>query len=512
MLKQKGWQATMKEKRRPPLYKQSLALLTDLYQLAMSYGYWKTGLDRKEAVFHLFFRRAPFHGGFTVAAGLEAVVDFLENFHFDESDLQYLSSLENNEGKRAFPDPFLEYLSKMHFSCDIDAMPEGTLAFPYEPLLRIQGPLIQCQILESPLLNLINFPTLIATKAARVRIAAKDDPILEFGLRRAQGIDGIITASRAAYVGGCNATSNVLAGKLFGIPVRGTHSHSWVMVFDDEFESFKAIAESMPANTVFLVDTYDTLEGVKKAIEVGKWLKSHGKELKGIRLDSGDLAYLSIKSRKMLDEAGFPDAVIVASNELDETLISDLKRQGAKIGVWGVGTNLVTSKDQPALDGVYKLSALRDPGGPWKYKLKLSEQMVKVSNPGILQVRRFKNKNLCIADMLYDVNTHLNHEICLVDPLDPTKQKILKKGLQGEDLLQPIFRNGKCIYELPSLDNIREKTLRELSHFPVGITRFMNPHEYVVGMEKSLYDLKIELIKNIRSHSSHDYILMEESL
>lgn len=494
------------------IYKESLALLTDLYQLAMSYGYWKTGLDRKEAVFHLFFRRAPFHGGFTVAAGLEAVVDFLKNFHFDSSDLQYLASLENSEGERSFPDDFLDYLSGLRFSCDIDAMPEGTVAFSYEPLLRIQGPLVQCQILESPLLNLINFPTLIATKAARVRIAAKDDPILEFGLRRAQGIDGILTASRAAYVGGCNATSNVLAGKLFGIPVRGTHSHSWVMVFDDELESFKTIAENMPANTVFLVDTYDTIEGVKKAIEVGQWLKSRGKTLKGIRLDSGDLAYLSIKSRQMLDDAGFPDAVIVASNELDETLISDLKRQGAKISVWGVGTNLVTSKDQPALDGVYKLSALRDPGGPWKYKLKLSEQMVKVSNPGILQVRRFQSKNINVADMIYDINTNLNHETCLIDPLDPTRQKILKKGLYGEDLLVPIFRGGKCVYKLPELDEIRNKTLDELEKFPVGIKRFMNPQQYVVGMEKSLYDLKIELIKNIRSHSAHDYIIMEENI
>lgn len=493
------------------IYKESLALMTDLYQLAMSYGYWKTGLDQKEAVFHLFFRRAPFRGGFTVAAGLEAVVDYLENFHFDDSDLHYLASLENNEGERSFSDDFLDYLSALKFSCDIDAMPEGTPAFPYEPLLRIQGPLIQCQILESPLLNLINFPTLIATKAARVRIAAKDDQILEFGLRRAQGIDGAITASRAAYIGGCNATSNVLAGKLFGIPVRGTHSHSWVMVFDDELASFQAIAENMPANTVFLVDTYDSIEGVKKAIEVGKWLKSRGKVLKGIRLDSGDLAYLSIQSRQMLDDAGFPDAIIVASNELDETLISDLKSQGAQVGVWGVGTNLVTSKDQPALDGVYKLSALRDPGGPWKYKLKLSEQMVKVSNPGILQVRRFHSKNMNVADMLYDINTNVNHEICLVDPLDPTKQKILKKGLQGEDLLVPIFRGGKCVYELPSLTEIRERTLQELEKFHVGIKRFMNPHQYVVGMEKSLYDLKIALIKNIRSHTAHDYIMIEDN-
>jgi nicotinate phosphoribosyltransferase len=499
-------------KRTPPLqiYTKSLALLTDLYQLSMSYGYWKTGLDKKEAVFHLFFRRAPYQGGFTVAAGLEAAVGFMENFHFDESDLKYLASLTDKDGERSFPDEFLQYLAEMKFTCDVDAMPEGTIAFPSEPLLRIQGPLIQCQILESSLLNLMNFPTLIATKAARIRIAAKEDMVMEFGLRRAQGIDGALTASRAAYIGGCNATSNVLAGKLFGIPVKGTHSHSWVMAFDDELESFKAFAESMPSNTVFLVDTYDTLEGVKKAIEVGKWLKSQGKTLMGIRLDSGDLAYLSIESRKLLDAAGFKDAAIVASNELDETLISELKRQGAQIGVWGVGTNLVTSKDQPALDGVYKLSALRDPGESWKYKLKLSEQMVKVSNPGILQVRRYESRGNHIADMLYDINTPIPEGAVMVDPIDPTKQKTLKKELVSHDLLEPIFRNGKRVYELPSLDDIRERTLEQLNRFPVGIKRFMNPHQYVVGMEKSLYDLKIELIKNIRSHSSHDYVAVED--
>jgi nicotinate phosphoribosyltransferase len=491
------------------IYKESLALLTDLYQLTMACGYWKCGIDQKESVFHLFFRRAPFHGGFTVASGLEAVIDFLENFKFDESDLDYLRGLKDREEENLFPDEFLTYLSKMKFNCDVDAMPEGSIAFPYEPLLRVRGPLLQCQLLESALLNLVNFPTLIATKAARIRIAAKEDMVLEFGMRRAQGIDGSLTASRAAYVGGCNATSNVLAGKLFGIPVKGTHSHSWVMVFDDELESFRAFAESMPTNTVFLVDTYDTIEGVKKAIEVGKWLKTQGKSLLGIRLDSGDLADLSIKSRKMLDAAGFHDAAILASNELDETLISELKRQGAQIGVWGVGTNLVTSKDQPALDGVYKLSALKE-GNDWKYKLKLSEQMIKVSNPGILQVRRFYDRNGNIADMLYDTHTDLSQGSYMVDPMDPTKEKKFKKEIQGRDLLEPIFRKGKLVYDIPTLASIREKTLRELDQFPVGIKRFMNPHQYVVGMEKSLYDLKIELIKNIRSKSSHDYVTIHE--
>ncbi len=492
------------------LYGHSLALLTDLYQLTMSYGYWKSGLADKEAVFHLFFRRTPFHGGFTIAAGLETVVEFLHNFRFNPSDLNYLASLKGPDDTALFETEFLDYLAKMKFTCEVDAVPEGTVVFPYEPLIRVQGPLIQCQILESPLLNLINFPSLIATKAARMRIAAKEDEVIEFGIRRAQGIDGALTASRAAYIGGCNSTSNVLAGKLFGIPVKGTHSHSWVMVFDGELESFQAYAEAMPANCIFLVDTYDTIQGVKNAITVGNWLKAHGSKLVGIRLDSGDLAYLSIKSREMLDEAGFSDVKIVASNELDETIISELKRQGAQITVWGVGTNLVTAKDQPALDGVYKLSAIRDPGKEWKYKLKLSEQMVKVSNPGILQIRRFSKGKQNLADVIYDIQNPINPECTLVDPLDATRQKTLKKGLESKDLLIPIFRSGKLVYQLPKLQDIRANTQNELAQFHVGLKRFLNPHQYVVGMEKSLYDHKINLIKKIRSQITDPSIVPEE--
>lgn len=492
------------------LYNQTLALLTDLYQLTMSYAYWKKGLNKKEAVFHLFFRRAPFQGGFTVAAGLEWVVHYLENFRFSESDLAFLATLEASDGTPLFTSDFFQYLADLKFTCDMDAVPEGTIVFPYEPLVRVQGPLIQCQLLESPLLNLINFPTLIATKAARVCLAAKGDSVFEFGMRRAQGIDGALTASRAAYIGGCDGTSNVLAGKLFGIPVKGTHSHSWVMVFDDETEAFQTYAESLPSNCVFLVDTYDTLEGVKKAIEVGKWLKSQGKKLLGIRLDSGDLAYLSIKSRKMLDAAGFNDAMIIASNELDETIISELKRQGAQINVWGVGTNLVTSKNQSALDGVYKLSAIRDKGKEWKYKLKLSEQMIKVSNPGILQVRRYYNKEENVADVLFDIHKDMNQHCQIVDPLDPTRQKNLKEGTPGYDLLVPIFRGGKRVYDLPSLQDIRKKTLRELDQFNTAIKRSLNPHQYIVGMEKSLYDLKVDLIRQIRFKSSHSYVIPNE--
>lgn len=489
---------------------QSSTLLTDLYQLTMSYGYWSKGLDQKESVFHLFFRRPPFQGGFTIAAGLESVVKHLENFHFDSSDLAYLATLQAPDGKTLFCEQFLDYLGALKFSCHIDAVPEGSVVFPHEPLLRIQGPIIQCQILESSLLNLFNFPSLIATKAARMCIASKGDPILEFGLRRAQGVDGGLTASRSAYIGGCTATSNVLAGKLFGIPVRGTHSHSWVMVFDEELESFQAYAESLPGDCVFLVDTYDTIEGVKNAIKVGKWLKDHGKKLLGVRLDSGDLAYLSIRSRALLDAAGFTDAKIIASNELDEVIISELKRQGAQINLWGVGTNLVTARDQPALDGVYKLSAIRDPGGPWKYKLKLSEQMVKVSNPGILQIRRYSTSLGYVADAIYDLHTDMSQGCTIVDPLDATQQKILKKDLSGVDLLIPIFRDGRRVYDPPSIHDIRAKTQQELQKFHVGTKRFLNPHRYVVGLEKSLYDLKINLIHNIRSRTSHAYITPEE--
>ncbi len=488
----------------PPLfsfYGQSLALLTDFYQMTMSYGYWKAGLDRKEAVFHLFFRKTPFRGGFTIAAGLEAAIHFLKNFRFDDSDLSYLGDLLGPDGVPYFSQDFLDYLSKLKFTGHIDAVPEGTVVFPYEPILRVQGPLIECQLLESPLLNLINFPTLIATKSARMCLAAKGEPILEFGLRRAQGIDGALTASRAAYIGGCDSTSNLLAGKLFGIPVKGTHSHSWVMVFEDDLEAFQTYAKFLPNNCVFLVDTYNTLEGVKKAIQVGKWLKKQGKKLLGIRLDSGDLAYLSIKSRALLDQAGFQDAVIVASNELDETLISELKRQGAQITVWGVGTNLVTAKDQPALDGVYKLSAIRDLGGEWKYKLKLSEQMEKVSNPGILQVKRFLIDNENVADVIYNVLHPIEQDCQIIDPLDPTRVRIIKKEVQSKDLLEPIFRDGQCVYQIPSLQEARQNTQKELARFHIGIKRFLNPHLYVVGMEKSLYDLKIDLIKQIRGLS-----------
>ena len=342
------------------IYRESLSLLTDFYQLSMAYGYWKLGIAERESVFHLFFRRKPFNGGFAISAGLETVLEFLHGFHYTQTDLAYLEQLNGGDGKPFFDPAFLEYLSKFSFQCDIDAMPEGTPVFPYEPLLRVQGPILQAQLLESPLLNIINFQTLVATKSARICWAARPDPVVEFGLRRAQGIDGALAASRAAFIGGCESTSNVLAGKIYGIPVKGTHAHSWIMAFDDEEESFEAFAQAMPNNCIFLIDTYASIEGVNKAIRVGKNMRDKGVEMIGVRLDSGDLAHLSIEIRKLLDAAGFPDAKIMASNELDEHIIKDLKHQDAKVNVWGVGTNLVTGKDQPALDGVYKISAIKD--------------------------------------------------------------------------------------------------------------------------------------------------------
>ena len=355
----------------------------------MAYGYWRLGLHEQESVFHMVYRTAPFSGNYAIACGLASVVEFLQHWHFTSDDLAYLASLKNDQHQTLFSADFLDYLSSLKFNCSLDAIPEGTVVFPKTPLLRIQGPLIQCQLLETFLLTIINFQTLIATKASRIFRAANGDPVIEFGMRRAQGIDGAMSASRAAYIGGCMATSNTLAGKLYGIPVRGTHAHSWVSVFASEQEAFEAYATIMPNNSILLVDTYNTLQGIQNAIEIGKQLRQQGSDLVGIRLDSGDLVSLSIAARKMLDEAGFQKTIIYASNNLDETLITSLKIQGAKISAWGVGTNLVTAYDQPALDGVYKLSALKNNEGTWQYKMKLSEQTIKMTIPGIPQVKRF---------------------------------------------------------------------------------------------------------------------------
>ncbi|MCB1094436.1 MAG: nicotinate phosphoribosyltransferase [Verrucomicrobiae bacterium] len=436
------------------LYREPLGLLTDLYQLTMAYGYWKQGRHEDEAVFHLFFRKLPFDVPCAIACGIEYVRGFLEAFRFESSDLAFLAEMCGNDGRPLFDPEFLDYLGTLELTCDIDAVVEGEAVFAHEPMVRVRGPLLQCQLLETPLLNLINFQTLIATKAAEICAAAGSDPVFEFGLRRAQGIDGGLAASRAAYIGGCTGTSNVLAGKLFDIPVKGTHAHSWVMSFDDEITAFRAYADALPNNCTFLVDTYDTVEGVRNAIAIGKELQRAGQRLAGIRLDSGDLAALSKLARALLDEGGFADAAIVASNDLDATAILQLKEQGAKIDVWGVGTKLVTAYDRPALGGVYKLAAIRaGDDAEWQMKVKLSDEPAKVSIPGIQQVvRRTDAAGRPIEDVIY----------C----------EILnaRAPIDGEKLLKPMLRSGEPVAPAAG-DDIhcsRERARAQFGKFPRG--------------------------------------------
>jgi nicotinate phosphoribosyltransferase len=475
----------------------SLALLTDLYQLTMAYGHWRLG-RRHEAVFHMSFRKAPFRGGYAVACGLGPFVEWLRGLRFTDDDVAYLGTLTGADGKALFEPAFLGYLRGLEFALDVDAVPEGTVVFPHEPLVRVTGPLLQCQLIETALLNVVNFQTLVATKAARVCHAAQGESVLEFGLRRAQGMDGALAASRAAYVGGAASTSNVLAGKRYGIPVRGTHAHSWVMSFDTEPEAFRAYAQALPNNCVFLVDTYDTLEGVRHAVEVGRELRAAGHELQGVRLDSGDLAYLSIEARRILDEGGFPRAQIVASNDLDEHLIESLKQQGARITVWGVGTKLATAYDQPALGGVYKLSAIREPGGEWRSRVKLSEQPVKVSVPGVLGVRRFSTDGRHRCDVIYDLDAPPASGSVFVDPMDVLRRTRVPAGAAHEELLVPVMRAGRLVYDAPPLAETRARTLRQLASFHEGTKRFVNPHEYPVGLEESLADRRAKLVLDAR--------------
>jgi nicotinate phosphoribosyltransferase len=475
------------------LYGTSLALLTDLYQLTMAQAAWTSGMAQKRAVFHLFFRKSPFKGGYAVAAGLGPALDYLEAFRFAEDDVAYLGSLVGDDGSPLFLPEFLRFLQGVRANVQVDGIPEGTPAFPQEPLLRVTGPALVCMLLETPLLNLLNFQTLIATKAARICEAARGEPVLEFGLRRAQGIDGALAAARAAHIGGCAATSNALAGKLYGIPVRGTHAHSWVMLFDDELEAFRTYAAALPNNCVFLVDTYDTLQGIAHAVEVGRELRAGGHRLLGIRLDSGDLTYLSCEARRMLDEAGFRDAQIFATNDLDEDLIQSLKMQGAKIGMWGVGTRLVTAYGEPALGGVYKLGAVEDGRGGWAPRIKVSEQAAKTSIPGVLQVRRFTGAEGHLADMIYDLSTGPGESV-LVDPGDPTRRRRMDPSLSAVDLLQPVFRDGVRTHPQESLAQIRQRAQTELSQLHRGIRRFDHPHEYPVGLEQGLHELRTQLI------------------
>jgi nicotinate phosphoribosyltransferase len=476
----------------------ALALLTDLYQLTMAYGYWKLKQSEKYAIFHLFFRKIPFNGGYAIAAGQALLREYLASFRFTSSDTEYLSTLKGNDGEPLFAPEFLSYLAQLRLTCDVDVMPEGTLAFPNEPIVRVIGPILQCQLLETALLNFVNFSTLIATKASRVCQAAQGDEVLEFGLRRAQGPDGGLTASRAAYIGGCAATSNVLAGKKFGIPVKGTHAHSWVMSYEDELHAFEQYASVLPNNCVFLVDTFNTLEGVRNACIVGKQLRERGFKLAGIRLDSGDLAYLSVEARTILDAAGFSETKIVASNDLDEQIIESLKLQGACISIWGVGTKLVTAYDQPALGGVYKLGAMLSANGTWEPRIKCSEQVIKTSIPGKLQVRRFSLPDRWKCDMIFDELQGIDPRYILVNPNDPLHTTPLASGVESEDLLVPLLRYGRLVGDSEPLPAIRKRVQEQLDKLHPTIRRRFNPHSYPVGLDIGLSDRRFQLIQNAR--------------
>ncbi len=477
-------------------------MLTDLYQLTMAQAYWSAGVTETEACFHLSFRSNPFGGGYALSSGLESAVDYLSDLRFTDEDAAYLAAQRGNDGSPLFRDEFLTWLGKFEFSCDVDGIPEGVVVFPREPLLRVAGPIVQCQVVETALLNLVNFQTLVATKAARVCHAADGDPVMEFGLRRAQGPNGGVYASRAAYVGGCSSTSNVLAGQLFGVPISGTHAHSWVMAFDSEIESFDAYAQAMPNNCTLLVDTYDTLQGVRNAVEIGRRLRDRGARLAGIRIDSGDLAWLSKKSREILDDGGFDDVLIIASNELDEHLIASLKDQGAAIDVWGVGTKLATAWNQPALGGVYKLSAIRRPGEDWISRIKVSEQTAKVTTPGILGVRRYRRHGRLAGDMIHDIRSALEEDVVMVDPEDTTRRKRFTAADPHEELLVPVFRAGERVWEAPELADIRERARGALAELDPSITRFLNPHSYPVGLEERLNEERMRLVLQARGAAS----------
>ena len=483
------------------VYRPSLALLTDLYQLTMATGYWRAGLAERPACFSHFFRRAPFGGAYAVAAGLSDALDFLEHAAPDESDLAYLRTLTNADGSPLFDPAFIDYLGDLDWRLDVDAVPEGTVVFPHAPLLRVTGPLLQAQIVETALLAIVNFQTLVATKAARVVHAARGEPVLEFGLRRAQGIDGGLSATRAAYIGGVAGSSNVLAGKLYGIPIRGTHAHSWVMTFDTELEAFERYAEALPKNCIFLVDTYDTIEGVRNAVRVGKTLRAKGFEMVGVRLDSGDLGTLAKEARRVLDEGGFPEAKVVASSDLDEHRIEALEREdgGCPIDVWGVGTRLVTAHDQPALGGVYKLAAVQDAAGRWEPRLKLSDTPIKQSIPGLQQVRRYQTPaGAFLADGIFDALSEPDGPMTLADPEDPGKTFEVPPDAIHEDLLVPVLRGGKRVGEPVDLRAIRARASAQLAALPPGVRRNRQPAPYFCGIEQGLATLRARLQEEAR--------------
>ena len=476
--------------------RQNLTLLTDLYELTMMQGYFKHKDRNETVIFDAFYRSNPCGGGYAIAAGLEQLIKYIKELHFSKEDIDYLASLG------IFEADFLDYLANFKFSGDIYAIPEGTVMFPREPFVKVIAPIMEAQLVETAILNIINHQSLIATKAARVCYAAKGDGVMEFGLRRAQGPDAGIYGARAAVIGGCVGTSNVLCGQLFDVPVKGTHAHSWIMSFPDEYTAFKTYADMYPSACILLVDTYDTLNsGIPNAIKVFTEMREAGIKLGyyGIRLDSGDLAYLSKKARKMLDAAGFPDAVISASNDLDEYLIETMKAQGAAITSWGVGTNLITSKDNPAFGGVYKLAAIMGPDGEFIPKIKLSENSEKVTNPGNKTIYRVYDKETgkIKADLICLVGETFSEEepLLLFDPLEPWKKTKLKKGtFTLRPLMEKIFEKGECVYTSPKVMDIRDYCIKEQNTLWEETRRFANPHKVYVDLSAKLYDIKIQLL------------------
>ena len=476
----------------------NLTLLTDLYEMTMMQGYFKSA-NHDVAVFDAFYRKNPCDGGYAICAGLDQVIDYIKNLHFSAEDISYL------RGLHIFDEDFLSYLENFRFSGDIYAIPEGTLIFPREPLIKVIAPIMEAQLVETAILNIINHQSLIATKAARVCYAAGSDGVMEFGLRRAQGPDSGTYGARAAVIGGCKGTSNVLAGQLFDVPVLGTHAHSWIMSFPDEYTAFKTYANLYPSACILLVDTYDTLKsGFPHAIRVFREMREAGIPLTyyGVRIDSGDLAYLSKQIRKMLDDAGFPDAVISASNDLDEYLIESLKLQGAEITSWGVGTNLITAKDNPAFGGVYKMAAIQKEDGNFVPKIKISENSEKITNPGNKTIYRIYDKAtgkiradlICLADETFDEACDMN----LFDPNEPWKKTRIAGGTYTlRELLVPVFENGKCVYDSPKVMDIQAACTKEKDTIWDETKRFVNPSRIYVDLSDKLYRLKHDLLNDM---------------
>ena len=472
----------------------NLSLMTDFYQLSMMNGYLESDVHEDEVVFDVFFRVNPFNNSYTIIAGVESLIDYINDLHFDEEDLQYLADV-------GFEAPFLDKLRHFHFSGDIWGVPEGTIMFPHEPIIRVRATIFEAQLIESAILNIINFQSLIATKAARICVAAQGDPVFEFGLRRAQAADASILGARSAYIGGCEATSNVLAGKMFDIPVVGTHAHSWVQKFESELDSFRAYAKAYPDNTLLLVDTYNTLEiGIPNALTVFRELRAKGHKPKGIRIDSGDLAYLSKMARSMLDEAGFKDAIIVASSDLDEDTIDSLKVQDAQISHWGVGTNLITSSNCPALGGVYKLVAARE-NGHLTPKIKISNNPEKITNPGYKKVVRIYDESglFALADliMLDEEEIDTTEPLTIFHPVYTWKTKTFKR-YSIKELLVPYYINGELVYERQTAHDVRNTVRIELDSLWPEYKRLQRPQIYKVDLSKKLWDLKQGMMQEFR--------------